>query len=238
MKLFFVLNFNRRGISKKGRELCASPESEASTFQPQSEPLYNGQWPFYTQHKMLKFFAFTNVLAIDLNKASVKTRFKDFLKSWGVYIALFFVFYFAMQAFQSRNAPKSGPAPDINAFDVNNEPVNLQNYQGQATLIYFWATWCNICSLTRDSIYNISTDHPVITIANQSGDNEQIYAYQKKHQFNVTVINDEEGLISQTYGVYGLPTMFILDKNGEISDVEIGLSSEWGLRVRLWWASL
>ena len=143
-----------------------------------------------------------------------------------------------IQAYHARHAPQSGPAPDIQALDLNGQHVELKHYQGKATLVYFWATWCGVCSMTRGSIDNIAQDHPVITIASQSGNNEEIKTYQQQHQFDVTIINDKQGQISQAYGVQAFPSMFILDSKGNISDVEIGLSSEWGLRLRLWWASL
>jgi len=158
------------------------------------------------------------------------------LKSWTLYIALIFSVYFVIQAYQARHAPQSGPAPDIQAVDINGQLIELENYQGKPTLIYFWATWCRVCSLTRASINNIAQDHPVITIASQSGDDEDIHTYRQKHTFNVTTLNDKQGQLSQAYGVQAFPSVFVLDSKGNISDVEIGLSSEWGLRLRLWWA--
>ena len=144
----------------------------------------------------------------------------------------------AVQAYHARHAPQSGPAPDIQAPDLSGQYIELQQYQGKATLVYFWATWCGVCSMTRGSIDNIAQDHQVITIASQSGNNEELNTYRQQHNFDVTIINDEHGALSQAYGVQAFPSVFILDSKGNISDVEIGLSSEWGLRLRLWWASI
>lgn len=168
----------------------------------------------------------------------MKSPSRKTVKSWALNIALLFGVYMLIQAYHARHAPQSGPAPDIQALDLNGQHVELKHYQGKATLVYFWATWCGVCSMTRGSIDNIAQDHPVITIASQSGNNEEIKTYQQQHQFDVTIINDKQGQISQAYGVQAFPSMFILDSKGNISDVEIGLSSEWGLRLRLWWASL
>ena len=159
------------------------------------------------------------------------------LKSWTINIALLLCVYFAVQSYQGRHTQQSGPAPDIQAKDINGQNISLKQYQGKATLVYFWATWCNICSMTRNSIYNIAQDHPVISIASQSGNDDEIQAYQQHHKFDVTIINDKAGDLSTTYGINAFPTIFVLDAQGNISDVEIGLSSEWGLRLRLWWAS-
>ena len=167
----------------------------------------------------------------------LKAPSRKTLKSWAINIALLLSVYFIVQAYQSRNTPQSGPAPDIQEVDIHGQQIELKHYRGQPTLIYFWATWCRVCSLTRDSINNISQDHPVITIASQSGDDEEILSYQQQHQFDVTIINDQRGQLSRAYGVQAFPSVFILDSMGNINDVEIGLSSEWGLRLRLWWAN-
>ena len=167
----------------------------------------------------------------------MKTPSRKTLKSWTINIALLLTVYFFVQAYQGRHAPSSGPAAAIQAMDINGQYIELEHYQGKETLIYFWATWCNICSMTRGSIDNIAQDHPVITIASQSSSNKEIQAYQNKHQFDVTIINDKAGRLSNAYGVQAFPTIFVLDSQGNISDVEIGLSSEWGLRLRLWWAA-
>ncbi len=167
----------------------------------------------------------------------LKAHTRKTLKSWTINIALLVSVYLMVQIYQGRHAPQSGAAPNIQATDISGQQIELEHYLGKPTLIYFWATWCNICGLTRSSINNIAQDHPVITIASQSGGNGEIQAYQKKHQFDVTIINDKSGQLSNAYGVHAFPTIFVLDSQGNISDVEIGLSSEWGLRLRLWWAA-
>ena len=165
----------------------------------------------------------------------MKAPSRKTLKSWTINIALMLAVYLAVQAYQARHAPQSGPAANILATDIHGKNIALEHYQGKPVLIYFWATWCNICDITRSSIHNIAQDHPVITIASQSGGNDEILAYQHKHQFDVTIINDEFAQLSNVYGVRAFPTIFLLDAQGNIRDVEIGLSSEWGLRLRLWW---
>ncbi len=167
----------------------------------------------------------------------MKVPSRKTLKSWTLNIALLLSVYFLVQAYQGRHAPHSGPAPVIQTVDISGQHIELKHYQGKPTLIYFWATWCRVCNLARASIDNIAQDYSVITIVSQSGDNEEIQTYQQQHQFDVTIINDEQGQLSEAYGVQAFPSVFILDSMGNISDVEIGLSSEWGLRLRLWWPS-
>ncbi len=157
-------------------------------------------------------------------------------RRWLINIVILLVIYWAVQTYQSRDAITSGVAPDIEGVTLDGQPLSLQSLRGQPVLIYFWATWCGICSLTRESIDNIAQHHAVITIASQSGGAADVQHYIDENSFSAPVINDQQGLLCQRYGVKAFPSIFIIDSQGEISDVEIGLSSEWGLRFRLWWA--
>lgn len=43
--------------------------------------------------------------------------------------------------------------------------------------------------------------------------------------------------ISSAFGIRGVPTVLIIDRDNRIRFAEVGLSSGPGLRIRLWWAN-
>ena len=49
------------------------------------------------------------------------------------------------------------------------------------------------------------------------------------------VILDPSGRLAGRFGVKAVPTSMIIDANGEIRFVEVGYTTEIGLRLRLWW---
>jgi len=159
------------------------------------------------------------------------------LRSISLQIILILIIYFAVQAWQSRNA-LTGPATNIQATTLQGEKLSVSQFQGKPLLIHFWATWCGICRFEQDSIDAIAKDHTVITIASHSGGITDVSNYVKENGINSPVIVDEEGAWATLYGVKGFPTSFIVDADGDIYDVEVGYSSEYGLRARLWLASL
>jgi hypothetical protein len=53
----------------------------------------------------------------------------------------------------------------------------------------------------------------------------------------VTVV-DEDGKLAEQYGIHGVPTSYVLDGEGNIRFREVGLTSGWGLRLRLWLAEV
>ncbi len=168
----------------------------------------------------------------------MKLKLSKRSRGWLGNLLLLALIYWAVQSYQGRDAPDSGPAPAIDAVALDGKHISLRHYRGRPTLVYFWATWCHVCGLTRDSINAIAREHPVITIASQSGNDAEIESYIDEHRFDAIVINDRDNRLSRQYGVNAFPSIFIVDAEGNIDDVEIGLSSEWGLRFRLWRAGI
>jgi thiol-disulfide isomerase/thioredoxin len=105
-------------------------------------------------------------------------------------------------------------------------------------VIHFWATWCPVCKLEQSNIESISKDHPVITIAMQSGNNSELSQFMREEILSFNVINDNDGLLSRKYNIKGVPVSFIVNEDNKIEFVEVGYTTELGLRMRLWWAGL
>ncbi|MCU7800214.1 MAG: protein disulfide oxidoreductase [gamma proteobacterium symbiont of Lucinoma myriamae] len=149
-----------------------------------------------------------------------------------ILIAILYLF----NLYQTRNMPDIAPA--LYAQLISGESVELsQMIKGSPVLIYFWGSWCPICSYTSSTVTELSREYQVITIALSSGSEEQVFSYLKKNKYYFPVINDPDGIISQKWGVFVIPSFFIINSHGEISSVTTGISSVWGLRFRLWLAS-
>ncbi|MEJ2509848.1 MAG: redoxin domain-containing protein, partial [Gammaproteobacteria bacterium] len=86
------------------------------------------------------------------------------------------------------------------------------------------------------SIASIAKDYRVITVAQQSGSADAIRAYLHKHQVDFPVLADPDGSLSRRYGVRAVPASFVVGPRGRIRFVEVGYTTELGLRARLWWA--
>jgi peroxiredoxin len=127
-------------------------------------------------------------------------------------------------------------APLFTGQLLDGKTVSLSQYEGAPVLVHFWATWCGICRLEEKGIAAIAADHPVITIAMQSGDEEQISAYLQKQGLEFPVLPDPEGRLASLYGVRAVPASFIIDGKGQIRFIELGYTTETGLRARLWLA--
>jgi len=128
----------------------------------------------------------------------------------------------------------SGPLPAFNAVDLSGDTVQFDSISGKPLLLYFFAEWCPICKLQNPVISALQQDYAVLGVAMQSGDDAIVKQYMADQDIGFRVINDEDGQISRSFRVNGVPAAFIVNPDGLIQYSVRGYSSELGLRSRLW----
>jgi thiol-disulfide isomerase/thioredoxin len=151
-----------------------------------------------------------------------------------IWVIAFLVVFFGVRAYQQRDIA-SGKAPVLSGKTLDGQLFSSETAD-KPVLVHFWASWCRICRFEQNSIDAIARDYPVITVAMQSGSNQEVARHLREQGLGFAVINDEYGDISRQFGVKVVPTTFIIDASGKIRFVEVGFSSEAGLRTRLWLA--
>ena len=164
---------------------------------------------------------------------SRKRRYIRWLLEGLIVIAILMV----VHGFQTRNIVR-GPAPEFQARLLDGTAVRLQDYRGQALLLQFWATWCPICQYEQDSIDALARQNAVLTVAMDEMAEAEMRTWLDEQGVSYPVVIDTGGRLSGLYGVGGVPTSIIIDRVGDIRFVEVGYTTEIGLRLRLWWASL
>ncbi len=150
-------------------------------------------------------------------------------------LALVVVAILVLEAFLTRDAAR-GTAPPLEAHTITGEAFSLADWQGQAGVVHFWATWCGICDLEQGMIDRLAEGYPVITVAMQSGSAAEVASYLSEQGVDYPVINDPDGALAAAYGVRAVPASFVLNPKGEVRFVTRGYTSGLGLRARLWLA--
>lgn len=155
-----------------------------------------------------------------------------------VNLLLIIVVVAGIRAWQQRDMV-SGATPMLRGITLAGDFHDLAEHLQRPLLVHFWASWCGICRAEQGSIAAIAHDYQnVITVAMQSGKPEEVAAYMQTQGISFPVLNDEEGWISEKWGVHAVPASFIIDRAGRIRFVEVGYTTEIGLRLRLWWAGI
>jgi thiol-disulfide isomerase/thioredoxin len=123
-------------------------------------------------------------------------------------------------SFARIDPPRS--VPDFSLPDMDGKPHALHDYRGKVVLINFWATWCPPCRREMpalEQLYRKLGDQPFVVLAvNQWEDADHVFAYMG--DLNVfpsfPILFDPESKVSADFDVKGLPTSFLLDKQGRV----------------------
>ncbi|MDX3960225.1 protein disulfide oxidoreductase [Aliarcobacter skirrowii] len=161
-------------------------------------------------------------------------KIKKYLISFIKYAIFFIVVINLVSYYKSLDLNKN--KLEIRSFELL-DGTNYEIEKDKPLLIHFWATWCPICALEEQNIETISKDYQVITIATQSGSSEEIKEYLEKNNLSFKVVNDDLATLSREFNIKAFPTTFIYDKNQNLKFSEVGYSSTFGLKLRLWWSN-
>jgi thiol:disulfide interchange protein len=160
-------------------------------------------------------------------------------------IATVLVVFTGVHLWQTRDIP-TGPAPEL-AFtllqpDGTSSSTTLNEWRaqfpGQPIAIHVWAEWCPICKIEEHNVHRLVTDHPVMTIAMQSGTASSVAQVMKKRQLPWTTAVDSDGMLANAMGVQSVPAFLVVDAQGQMRGASVGYTSEIGMRWRLWLARL
>lgn len=149
-----------------------------------------------------------------------------------LFVGFFLLVYLAAHTYSQRHLI-SGSAPRFDAVTMQGVTVNSNSWKDKPVLLHFWATWCPVCKLEQGMINELAKDYRVITVAMNSGGQDAIEHYLNENELNFPVIVDPQGELARKFGVRGVPTGFVIDQTGRIRFKEIGLTTNWGWRIRL-----
>lgn len=158
-------------------------------------------------------------------------------RRWLFEILLLIALFFGFHAYQTRDLVR-GPAPLFKAQLLDGRWINLQDYRGRPLLLHFWASWCPVCRLEQAGVDSIARDKQVLTVTLDEMSAPELQHWMQEQNVSYPVIRDPAGDIARRYGVHGVPSSIIIDAVGRIRFLEVGYTTETGLRLRLWWASL
>ena len=118
-------------------------------------------------------------------------------------------------------------APDFELVSLNSDGVRLSDLQGQVVFLNFWATWCVPCRAEMPAFDAFSETHDsdefIVLAVNIEEHERDITAFLDEVGVDdITVLLDRKGDVQVLYGVFQLPTTFIIDANGVIRSIRLG----------------
>jgi peroxiredoxin len=141
----------------------------------------------------------------------------------------------AWLATQSKTTPVglraiSKKAPDFTLMDLEGKAHSLSEYRGKVILVNFWATWCPPCRDEMPSMQRLWTqlkDDGFTILAIDIGETaDDITPFTMEYDLDFPILLDPESKTATKWSVRGLPTSFLVDKQGTMVYQTIG-GREW-----------
>lgn len=129
---------------------------------------------------------------------------------------------------EEAEAGQLPPAIDFTLTDQYGNRHTLSDYKGKTVFLNFWATWCPPCRAEMPDIQKIYDSYKengddslvVLGVASpgqgQEGSLEEVAGFLEENGYTYPVLMDTTGEQFAAYGVYALPTTFMIDRDGNV----------------------
>ena len=124
---------------------------------------------------------------------------------------------------------------DFSLHSIDGHNVTSESLRGEVVVLAFGASWLPLSKTQLQGVRKLADEYSnkgvvVYWVSTESNDaksknhatDQQLKAFSQKYGLNVTVLRDPDGVVSKKFGVDQLPSIVILDKEGNTSGAPIG----------------
>ena len=126
--------------------------------------------------------------------------------------------------------PSGWRPPPFAAGTAAGQKVSLADFEGRVVLLNFWATWCSSCLREMPGFEQVHREYAAAGLTvlgvNIQEDEQAIQGYGHKLGLSFPLVLDVNGKISRAYGVLGLPSTYLIGRDGRPVALAVG-SREW-----------
>ena len=128
--------------------------------------------------------------------------------------------------------------PQFTGQAIHQSSFDQKHLATQPSIIYFWGSWCSVCTVQSPIIDTLQTEANIITIAVNSGNDDDVVKMMQGSGYSFQTYNDPQGILSRRFKVKSFPTLFIYDQQGQLQFTEVGYTTTLGLKARLAWLKM
>jgi thiol-disulfide isomerase/thioredoxin len=126
--------------------------------------------------------------------------------------------------------PSGWRPPPFAAATVAGRKVSLGDLEGRVVLLNFWATWCSSCLREMPLFDQLHREYAraglTVLGVNIQEDEQTIRRYGEKLELSFPLILDLDGKITKAYGAIGIPSTYLIGRDGRAVALAVG-TREW-----------
>jgi cytochrome c biogenesis protein CcmG/thiol:disulfide interchange protein DsbE len=117
-------------------------------------------------------------------------------------------------------------APDFALADLEGKPLRLNDLRGRPVIVNFWASWCGPCVEEFPLLQTAAAQHQadglaVVGIVYRDN-SEAARAFMARLGASWPAAMDPGDQVAESFGIYGPPETFFIDRNGVVRGRQIG----------------
>jgi len=121
------------------------------------------------------------------------------------------------------------PMPEFSVVSLDGEPVDLTRYRGRPIFVNFWGTWCPPCVRELPEMQAFAASQgdtgAVVVASNNTESPERIRQFFADNNLvldDIVFVQDTESAMYRWFGVFQMPTTFLVDVDGVVRSFKYG----------------
>lgn len=136
--------------------------------------------------------------------------------------------------------PKGTVAPDFQLPNVKGQTMKLEDFKGEVSLLIFVSPTCPYCKQLKEALVNkgipdLKNRLGFITTKSRSSQelSKEVQELEVEIAALFPVLQDSAGAVFEAYRTAGVPTSYLLDKEGKVIDSAVGAPESLKLAQKL-----